>query len=873
MRYQLENGLTVIFEKQAAAPVVALQVWVKAGSADETPEQAGLAHLHEHMLFKGTARRGLGEIARDVEARGGEVNAWTSFDQTVYHLVLSSHFFAEGLDILSDAVRHSAFDPGELSREIEVVVEEIKRSADLPSRRVMRGMFETAYQRHPYRLPVLGSEASVRSFTREKILEFFRRHYTPDNLVVIVVGDVEESQVRAEVERYFSGTWGARQPPPARAEELAQAGMRVCLEKGDVREAHFSLAWHVPGISDPVIPALDVLAMVLGQGEGSRLSLALKLEKALTNEVYAYTYASRDPGLMVAGASLGPEKLREALRDLMVEIRRVSLHPVDPAELVLAKAAIEADAVYGRETVQGIARKLGFYETTAGGVEAEALYFERVAKVTVEDLHEAARRFLSPENLTFSGLFPEGSGMTEAEIQTLVNEVWREPISPRPAMPPLAAPEVRKPRKKAASGGIEKLVIPGGPTVLVKSERNVPLVALRAVYPGGLRFETEATNGVSQLHSRLMTRSTARRTAAQMAREIDELAGAVFAGAGRNSISLRGEFLSKHLSRGLNLVAECLTEPAFDADELERERSMLLQELAARDDHPSSAAFDLFSRTLYTRHPYRMDVLGEELSVRAMDLTHQRDLHHRALSPSNLTLAIVGDVDPDETLAMCEKLFASRHRLSAEPIVHHEVPQEPELTEPRRQFRELDKAQAHIVYGFLGTTVDAPERYTLDVLSSVLAGQGGRLFVELRDRRSLAYSVSSFSVEGLDPGYFGVYLGTSPDKVAEALAAVRQQLAQLTEVEVSAAELARAKRYLIGAHAISLQRNSARASLLAFDESYGVGAEAYLRYDEEIEAVSSKMVLECARWLLDPSRGALAIVGPKAADLDFAANA
>src|SRR4051812_18934736 len=150
LRYVLPNGLTVIFEEQHAAKVAAFQVWVRAGSADERLDQAGLAHLHEHMLFKGTARRGPGEIAHDIEAHGGEINAWTSYDQTVYHIVLASQFARTGLDILADAVRHSAFDPTELSREIEVVCEEIKRSLDSPSRRASRDLFSTSYQTHPY---------------------------------------------------------------------------------------------------------------------------------------------------------------------------------------------------------------------------------------------------------------------------------------------------------------------------------------------------------------------------------------------------------------------------------------------------------------------------------------------------------------------------------------------------------------------------------------------------------------------------------------------------------------------------------------------------------------------------------------------------
>ena len=178
-RYRLTNGLTVVLEQQRQAPVVAFQVWVKVGSADETPEEVGLAHLHEHMLFKGTGRRGLGEIARSIEAHGGEINAWTSFDQTVYHVVMASRHAWQGLDVLADAVRNSSFDAGELSREIEVVCEEIKRSLDVPSRRASKALFGEAFKTHPYGRPVIGFEANVRSHTRERVLSFYGKHYQP----------------------------------------------------------------------------------------------------------------------------------------------------------------------------------------------------------------------------------------------------------------------------------------------------------------------------------------------------------------------------------------------------------------------------------------------------------------------------------------------------------------------------------------------------------------------------------------------------------------------------------------------------------------------------------------------------------------------
>ena len=239
MRQILDNGLTVILQENHAARVAALQLWVKVGSADEREDEAGLAHLHEHMLFKGTLRRGPGEIARAVESCGGNINAWTSYDQTVYHLVLASSFLDEGIDILADAVTESVFDPGELSRESEVVCEEIRRADDMPSRRISRSMFELAYKVHPYKRPVIGSEESVRSFTRDRILAFYQRHYATPNMVFTAVGDFDERQALKSIENAFRhARTKAGERTLTRVPEPPQKQARAIVSQGDIHEEH-----------------------------------------------------------------------------------------------------------------------------------------------------------------------------------------------------------------------------------------------------------------------------------------------------------------------------------------------------------------------------------------------------------------------------------------------------------------------------------------------------------------------------------------------------------------------------------------------------------------------------------------------------------
>jgi zinc protease len=180
--------------------------------------------------------------------------------------------------------------------------------------------------------------------------------------------------------------------------------------------------------------------------------------------------------------------------------------------------------------------------------------------------------------------------------------------------------------------------------------------------------------------------------------------------------------------------------------------------------------------------------------------------------------------------------------------------------------QDAKKAQAHVVYGFLGVRIDEPERYALEVLSSVLSGQGGRLFIELRDKRSMAYSVSSFSLEGIDPGYFAVYMGTSPEKVGAATAGIRVELAKIRDERIGATEIDRARSYLIGSHAIGLQKHASRAAVIALDELYGLGAENHLAYEQKILAVDAEAVRNAAQRVLRLDRAVLAVLGPRPAD-------
>ena len=867
MRTQLANGLTVLVEENHAAPVAAIQVWVRVGSADERADEAGLAHLHEHMLFKGTARRAPGEIARAIEAAGGEINAWTSFDQTVYHVVLASQFFAEGLDVLADAVTNAAFDPDELKREIEVVCEEIKRSQDSPTRKLSRELFASSFARHPYGKPVIGTDESVRSFTREGILKFYRRWYQPENTTVVVVGDVKADEALRLAEKLFVFPEGPFAPAPARPSEPRREQPLARLKREPLKEGYLSIAWPSPPMVHDDVAALDALSIVLGHGEASRLHRAMKRDRLLCTEVQASCYTPVDPGLTIVGLTLQPGQVRDAVREALAQVYQVRREEVTREELGLACRLLESDAVYQRETVQGQARKLGFYQSSAGGLEFEQRYFDNVTALTPARVREAAERHIDPSAAVISALLPlEGTDVTEAELVGMLEEAAAGERA-RPRTPRVQAQTAEKREKvrilgTAKTGPLLREPLPGGGTLLIKEERAVPLVAMRAAWMGGMRAETEANAGINMMLARLASKGTRTRGPEQIEREMESMGGSLGGNSGRNSFGLRAEILSRHLPKGFDLFAEALTDPVYAAEEVQRERTLQIDELRSREDNPAGVAFLLFGQTLYRSHPYRFDSLGSEPSVQQLDPDRLAAYRARQYQPGAVTLAVMGDVDPGEVRDLVLSRFGKLPRVER-PLIA--PPREEPITAPRKAVRKLEKAQAHLVLGFPGVSLADDERWTLEVLSAVLSGQGGRLFVELRDKRSLAYSVTSFSMEGIDPGYFAVYIGCGPAKTQEALDGIRAELEKCRAGKPSDAELDRARTHLIGTHAIGMQRNSARAAMVTFDECYGLGADASSRYAERIGAVTGTSVLAAAQRILDPRREVIALVAPESA--------
>lgn len=843
--HRLDNGLTLHIAPGHPAPVVAVQAWVGVGSADEQAHEVGIAHAVEHMLFKGSSRYGLGELARTIEAGGGEINAFTAFDHTVYHAVLGSDHADAAIDALGDTLLSPRVDREELARERRVILEEIRQGSDDPARTVAQGVFATAFAQHPYRRPVIGTADSVQELSDRQLVEFFRTHYVGDNLTLVVAGDVDPARVIRSVERRFRAM-PAGTRPPTRVRESDQTAPRASAQYRDVAEAYLAVGFHVPAARHPDIASLDVAAILLGQSESARLPKLLRDRDGVVTSAYANVHALRDPGLLVLSATTKPARANTAVGKL-VDHTLSLIDELSSDELDKARIAAESSFVRQLETAQGRARSLGWHATIAGDPQFGHVYLDRIRSVRRGDVAKVMQRYLQPHNASVAAVLPK-RGARRAFAREAENRVRRSLTTKRVPAPPAE----------------RRVVLGNGTVLLVRRDPSVPVVAMRAVWRGGQRVEDAKTAGASTLLARTITRGCGKLDAAQTSDRIDRLGGGMSAVAGRNSFGISAEWLARSWKPGLELLADCILAPSLVSTELEAQRRLLLDDQVAQAAEPAQLVFRTFSEALYgSAHPYARDVLGTPRSIESFERATLLAFYRERYPSSALTLSIVGDVDLDEVVAAARARFEVPGSRGDAPRTNLKAPDIAPFTErlneldkrrpdQREVFRYLDRAQAHLVVGFPGATLDAPDRFALELLVAVLGGQGGRLFAELRDKRALVYRVSAHSIEGVDPGFVAVYLSCSPDKLAEVVPAVRAELTKLRTDGVTAAELDRAKSYAIGSHQIAMQRRAAVANAMAYHEAYGLGWESWSRYDDAIRAVKpADLAAAAAKYLRD----------------------
>nr|MBF0221867.1 insulinase family protein [Desulfobulbaceae bacterium] len=848
---KLENGMTVLVKEVPGVKAVTVQIWVKAGSIYEGPTEGGITHLIEHMIFKGTKSRGAGQIAAEIEERGGQINAYTSYEYTVYHATLSARFWEPTLEVLTDAVLNSVFDSDELEREKKVVLEEINMRNDRPQMMLYQEMMTNSYDEHPYRLPIIGTPESVSSFTRDDILHYLREHYVPENFTAVVVGDVAAGPVIEKVKELFSALPAGKPKERVVQKEPPKTGPKLFKVIKDVNQSQLAMTLPIPAFKDKDTPIIDVLSSILGNGETSWLYNELRNEKGLVYNISASAFTPKDEGLFEISATLDKENIEQAMEVALTELFKFKYVQVEEKELDRVKRSLESDFIFNLERVDGQARVLGSFNALTGDPREDD-YLERVRAVTKEDLMRVANIYFTGKNLTAGYLAPNGTdiGLT---VESLAALIERAEVAAQAAIPTSLV-------KESYLSNLHRFTLSNGVRLLVRENYQVPTVSIRAVFPGGLRGETLETNGAFAFISELLPKSTANMTSRELSLMIHEMAGDISGFNGKNTFGLKASFLSRYFKDGMKLVADVLLRPAFDQAEADKIKPERIASLKQQEDNLAALAFTEFNRVLFQSHPYGLNTLGSEEAIQGLTSEILQNIYKEHAKPEDLVLAISGDVRADEVYVIVEKLFgrwvSDQQSDNLEEFLAPAVPDKPVSFEISR-----DREQVHIVIGFIGTHLKSEDRYALEILETVLNGQSGRLFRQLRDKQSLAYSLSSFTLLGVDTGSLGIYIGTSPDKKQEAIDSAWKELDRMRNEPISDEELKKAKNIIVGHYELSLQTNGSQAMDIALSEAYGLGQDFGHKYIHEVTRITAADVMRVAQKYLLPEHHVMVTVG------------
>ncbi|RUM89030.1 MAG: insulinase family protein, partial [Thermodesulfatator sp.] len=751
----LDNGLTAVVKEAHRAPVAAVQVWVKAGSAYETDAQAGITHLIEHMIFKGTEKRGPGELARTIESLGGTINAYTSYDYTVYHCVVPSSHLNTALDILEDAVFHSKFDPSELEREKKVVLEEMRMREDRPRVMLFEDLMKISYSRYPYMRPIIGNEKTVMSFTRSDILAYMAQRYRPCNISVVVAGDVDTQKAVAMIGQYFGKETKASCDSPGFPEEPVQNSPRHSLRKMECQEGYLAISFSgIPGFNSADVPALDLLAAYLSHGESSYLVSTLKNQLQLVHSVSASAFTPMGPGLFEITANIDPDKAEAVLSKTFSLLFGLKESQISQKELRKAKTQVLTDFIFSQETMEGEARKLGVFQTLAGDANKEQEYLEKVRQVTTADIQAVSRKYFRADAINVAMVIPEKEKVSIDE-KKLSNIIMEAEIA-------ASAAKLPPDENIAVKNVVRKFILANGATILALEAHDLPTVAVRIVFPGGLRYETPDNNGIFNLLARTWNKGTSLHDADAISDITDSLGATISGFSGQNSFGLQGRFTSDSFKKGLGLLMEVLLSPTFPKEEVEKQKPLILARIRQQDDYLPGVAIREFRKLLFSPHPYGMNVLGTPETVTRLDSHDLKQLYNAFAVPDRAIISVVGDIDADE---LYQNLDTQLKSWQNESTLFLPTPPAPEpVTAPKMVSLHRERQQEHIVLGFMGPGLTSPDRYPLEVLNAILSGQGGRLFTDLRDKKSLAYSVTSFTGFGIDYGSIASYIACAPEK-------------------------------------------------------------------------------------------------------------
>ncbi|MBU8871119.1 MAG: insulinase family protein [Gemmatimonadales bacterium] len=871
---KLPNGLRVIIKEDHRAPVAICNAWVKVGSNREPEKLRGWSHGIEHMLFKGTQRRREGDFASEVADAGGTTNAGTGYETTNYHITVPVEKLPVAVDILADVLFNSTIESTSLDAERKVLVHENHMYDDIPFGFgvTWRWGMELAFDKSPYRNPIGGKDENLLERDRKDILAFFGSAYRPDNMTVVIVGDVNPKVAFAEVVEKFgaaSANGSGADPSVAIVDhpptEPPHRGCRIRVEHGDIQRAYAKLIFPGPGDVDADRPTLSVARRVLSDGRSCRLYRRVQEEQKLVDEFTVMTETGPREGVFMVDLETDPQRLAKAIAAVAEVLADLAEEGCTEKELDRARIRVARSFLFGEETVQGQASTIGYYDAM-GDLPGAFRFPERVEQVTAEAVAAFCGRTFDLDKLSCVIYLPEGTDAEAVGIPSTPESLAKllgNKLTSGPGRKKATAPQAyptRKTEKAPTSGdaimgsasstpAFETIPLSNGVKVLYRMDYTVPVVTLAMTARGGAISETAKDSGLACLMQMVQIKGADSLNAEAVHEILEGEGSSLVPRTDRDFTGLFFSGLSDRLERALDVAGRVITSPSFPEMEIEQERRLALEQLASLQDSPFQAATLKLRELVYGDHVYGRPMIGTTESLPSFDRKALITRYEKAWVPGNLHIVVSGSFDRDKLLGKLEEILADL------PTGHDPAeisPSLPPITSPegiRSERITREQNQSVVLVAWPGPATPNEDRVPLMLLKEILNGQSGRLFDSLRNKQSLCYNTGTMSTAGFGQGMFLGYVLTAPESEQQALGALIEVLQGLAAGPAELAEFERARAKLLGNLLISSQANSARVSRTDRDFIHGRGTnnlDKLLRHietcqPEEVQTVAEKI--------------------------------
>ena len=821
----LKNGMTVLIRESHTSNVVACQVLVKTGSIYEGSRmEAGISHYLEHVVSGGTTSTLTeSEIKKRVQAIGGATNAYTSYERTLYFINTTKAHYTEAITLLLSYVTDCQFNESEYQREKPVIIQEFQMGENNPSRQLWSLFMKTAYRKHPVRYPIIGERNIFLKMDKEDLRSHYLRWYTPENMVVTVVGNVKKEAALKTIIDLAGPLERAVNPPYVLPKEPPQLSPRS-VEKGlaMARLTQTQIGFRTVRLTDPDLYPLDVLAVILGDGRTSRLYKKVRDQKGLVLSISAGSWTPTFvDGQFIISMDLSYENLSDAIDAVWKELRDVQTNLVTEQALNRAKNKVVADYVFSQESIQSQARQISADWVATGDPYFSEVYVSKIKEVTAEEVRQVAQKYFKKEKMALAVIKPP-----QAVSET------PEALAPPPAR----------------GVQIERTILPNQMTLLLKRNPAAPIVTLKFFVKGGLRFELPDKPGLSQFMAALLTKGTKNRSKIEIAQTLEDVGGSISSSSGYNLVSISASTLQEYFDTALDLLADVVLNPTFPAEEIEKQRKETLLAIPRLDEQWASEITRLFKRHYYRKHPYKNDVLGTLTSVESFSEKDIRQFYESVMLPNNAVLAIFGDINPETVVSKVEKAFSDfKPGTLQKPLIEIETHN---IFEDDSFEKSSDKTSAAILVGYNGLTLSDKDAPVVDIIDAITSGIGypsGWLHDALRGgNRSLVYYVHAYPAFGIDGGYFGVIAQTTLDNYDEVLRIILDKIALIQNREVDDETLRRARDMCITMDELRLETIASQAASAGLNEILGRGSNYDTRYPALIQRVTSADVLRVA---------------------------